>query len=105
MKEYQEAGVDMFHISSGGESNNGPEYSGEGYQVDLAAEVKKSLNVPVIAVGRMENVKYSDQVIKDGKADLVAVGRGMLRNPYWANEASLELEGKTIVPKALQAGF
>jgi 2,4-dienoyl-CoA reductase-like NADH-dependent reductase (Old Yellow Enzyme family) len=105
VKQYKEAGVDMFHISSGGDSNNGPDYSGEGYQVDLAAEIKKTLNVPVIAVGRMENAAYSDQVIRDGKADLIAVGRGMLRNPYWANEASIVLEGKTIIPKALERGF
>ncbi|MFC0560095.1 oxidoreductase [Halalkalibacter alkalisediminis] len=105
VKEYREAGIDLFHISSGGESNNGPEYSGEGYQVDLAASIKKALDVPVIAVGRMENATYSDQVIRDGKADLVAVGRGMLRNPYWANEASLELKRKTIIPRALERGF
>lgn len=104
-KRYKEAGVDMFHVSSGGESTNGPSYSGKGYQVDLAQEFKSALNVPIIAVGRMEDPHYSNEVIQAGQADLVAIGRGMLRNPYWANEASLELGGKPLTPRQLAAGF
>ncbi|MDT8861073.1 NADH:flavin oxidoreductase/NADH oxidase [Alkalihalobacillus sp. MEB130] len=105
VKKYQEAGVDMFHISSGGESNNGPEFSGQGYQVDLAAAVKSAVDVLVIAVGRMEDAAFSDEVVREGKADLVAVGRGMLRSPFWANEASLQLGGEILTPNALRAGY
>ncbi|GAE25158.1 NADH-dependent flavin oxidoreductase [Halalkalibacter wakoensis JCM 9140] len=105
VNKYHEAGVDVFHISSGGESNNGPDYSGQGYQVDLAAAIKRSVDAPVIAVGRMEDPEYSDKVVKEGKADLVAVGRGMLRSPYWANEASLALGGEILTPNALRAGY
>ena len=105
VKEYKNAGVDMFHISSGGESNSGPASAGPGYQVDLAQAIKSAVDVPVIAVGRMEDATLSDQVIREGKADLVAVGRGMLRNPYWANEASLTLGGGTLIPVPLKAGF
>lgn len=105
VNKYHEAGVDLFHISSGGESNNGPDYSGQGYQVDLAAAIKRSVDAPVIAVGRMEDPEYSDKVVKEGKADLVAVGRGMLRSPYWANEASLALGGEILTPNALRAGY
>ncbi|MFC0472557.1 NADH:flavin oxidoreductase/NADH oxidase [Halalkalibacter kiskunsagensis] len=104
-KKYKEAGVDIFHISSGGESNNGPDFSGPGYQVDLATSVKLALDVPVIAVGRMEEPSFSDEVVRAGKADLVAVGRGMLRNPFWANEASIALGGEILTPNALRAGF
>jgi 2,4-dienoyl-CoA reductase-like NADH-dependent reductase (Old Yellow Enzyme family) len=104
-KKYKEAGVDLFHISSGGESNKGPDFAGPGYQVDLAASVKQVLEVPVIAVGRMEDPTFSNEVVQSGKADLVAVGRGMLRNPFWANEASLALGGEILTPNALRAGF
>ncbi|KHF39908.1 NADH:flavin oxidoreductase/NADH oxidase [Halalkalibacter okhensis] len=104
-EKYKKEGVDIFHISSGGESNNGPQYSGQGYQVDLAQAVKQALNIPVIAVGRMEDAQFSDEVVREGKADLVAVGRGMLRSPFWANEASLALGGEILTPNALRAGY
>ncbi|WP_226037970.1 NADH:flavin oxidoreductase/NADH oxidase [Aquibacillus saliphilus] len=104
-KRYKEAGVDMFDVSSGGESRNGPSSTGLGYQVDFANKFKQELNIPIIAVGRMDDTHFSNQVILDQKADLVAVGRGMLRNPYWANEASLALGGKKLTPKQLDAGY
>ncbi|MGG3182780.1 NADPH dehydrogenase, partial [Priestia megaterium] len=57
-KDYQAAGVDMFDVSSGGE---GPIGAGgrpgthAGYQVPLARDIKKALDVPVIAVGRLDD--------------------------------------------------
>ena len=104
-RRYQQAGVDSFHVSSGGEGTVGPQNSGPGYQVDLAEAIKKGLNVPVIAVGRLEDPHLANQIVQEEKADLVAVGRGMLRNPYWANEASLVLGGKPLTPRALAAAY
>ncbi|MDQ0232050.1 NADH:flavin oxidoreductase/NADH oxidase [Metabacillus malikii] len=104
-QRYIEAGVDMFHVSSGGESESGPSHSGPGYQLDFAKELKAALQVPTIAVGRLEDPKLCDEAIREKKADLVAVGRGMLRNPYWANEASLALGGKPLTPRPLAAGY
>ncbi|WP_100407963.1 NADH:flavin oxidoreductase/NADH oxidase [Bacillus solitudinis] len=104
-KRYMEAGVDMFDISTGGESDTGPSVAGPGYQVEFAHAIKKSLNIPVLTVGRMEDPHLSEQVVNDEKADLVSVGRGMLRHPYWANEASLALGGPPIIARPLNAGF
>ncbi|MBU9723014.1 MULTISPECIES: NADH:flavin oxidoreductase/NADH oxidase [Bacillaceae] len=104
-KKYKEAGVDMFHISSGGDSNSGPASSGPGYQLDLAKSMKESLQVPIIAVGRLEDPKLSDESVREGTADLIAVGRGMLRNPYWANDASITLGGDPLTPTPLGAAY
>ncbi|MRH42200.1 NADPH dehydrogenase [Aquibacillus halophilus] len=104
-KRYKEAGVDIFDVSSGGESTNGPSSTGLGYQVNYAKALKDALGVPTIAVGRMDDADFSNQVIHDQKADLVAVGRGMLRNPFWANEAALTLGGKRLTPRQLDAGY
>ncbi|MFS0638004.1 NADH:flavin oxidoreductase/NADH oxidase [Mesobacillus foraminis] len=104
-KRYREAGVDMFHVSSGGESTSGPANAGPGYQIDLAEGIKGALNIPTIAVGRMEDPKLSDEAIREGKADLAAVGRGMLRNPFWANEASISLGGEPLTPKPVAAAY
>lgn len=105
VKKYKEAGVDMFHVSSGGDSTAGPKQPGPGYQVDLASEIKKAIGLPVIAVGRLEDPHLAEQVVQEGRADLVAVGRGMLRNPYWANEASLALGGEPLTPAPLARAY
>lgn len=107
-KEYQKAGVDIFHISSGGEGPISPfrkPGTHAGYQVTLAREIRNALNVPVIAVGRLDEAVLADTVIGNGDADLVAVGRGMLRNPYWTLEASSKLKKEINVPAQYIAGF
>ncbi|MBH5320436.1 NADH:flavin oxidoreductase/NADH oxidase [Paenibacillus sp. GSMTC-2017] len=109
-KTYQEAGVDIFHISSGGEGSTvntpmGAPGSHAGYQVPLAREIKQELNVPVIAVGRLDNPVLANALIGNEDADLVAVGRGMLQNPYWTLEAALALGQKTDFPRQYGASF
>ncbi|WP_238651633.1 NADH:flavin oxidoreductase/NADH oxidase [Paenibacillus piscarius] len=95
-RRYQAAGVDMFHVSSGGEgpvgSNGGPG-AGPGYQVGLAEYIRSGLQVPVIAVGRLESYQEAQAVITEAKAELVAVGRAMLSDPYWALHAAEALGG------------
>lgn len=107
-KKYLEAGVDMFHVSSGGEgpigSGGKPGVHG-GYQVPLARKMKEALNTPVIAVGKLDHPIHANSVIGNGEADLVAVGRGMLRNPHWALEAAVQLGLKTEVPVQYERGF
>ena len=107
-KRYRDAGVDMFHVTSGGEgpigSDGGPE-AVPGYQVEMAAEMKHQLGVPVIAVGLLDQYEEAQRVILSGKADLVAVGRGMLRDPYWATHASKALDGGQKVVKPYERGY
>lgn len=107
-KVYQEAGVDIFHISAGGEgpiAAAGQPGTHAGYQVPLAREIKHGLNVPVIAVGRLDEPVLANAVIGNEDADLVAVGRGMLRNPYWTLEAATQLNKETDIPKQYRFGF
>lgn len=107
-KEYQQAGVDMFHLSSGGEgpiSASGRPGTHAAYQVSLARDIKNALNVPVIAVGRLDDPILANSVIGNEDADLVAIGRGMLRNPHWALEAATILKKETNVPKQYVTGF
>lgn len=106
-ERYRDAGVDMFHLTSGGEgaSLRGIFDSGkEGYQVDLAESVRKALNVPVIAVGGIVSPKFADSIVQEERADLVAIGRELLRNPYWPVQAGLEL-GRTIVPQPYEMAY
>ncbi|SDW63136.1 NADH:flavin oxidoreductase/NADH oxidase [Paenibacillus sp. PDC88] len=107
-QKYKDAGVDIFHITSGGEgpigSDGGPA-ARAGYQVDLAHIFKNELELPVIAVGLLEDYEDARNVVESGQADLVAVGRGMLRDPYWALHASQAIGGKQSIPKPYLRGF
>lgn len=107
-KEFHKAGVDILHVSSGGEgpvSSGGKPGTHAAYQVPLAREIKQVLNVPVIAVGKLDEPLLANSVIGNGEADLIAVGRGMLRNPYWALEASVKLKKETVIPQQYLRGF
>ncbi len=107
-REYQRAGVDMFHISAGGEgpiAAAGRPGTHVAYQVPMARAIKEALQVPVIAVGRLDEPALANSVIGNEEADLVAVGRGMLRNPYWTLEAATVLRKEIDVPQQYIAGF
>lgn len=107
-KEYQKAGIDIFDISSGGEGPIaawGRPGTHAAYQVPLARQIKEALDVPVIAVGRLDDPILANAVIGNGEADFVAVGRGLLRNPYWALEAASVLKKETSVPTQYSTGF
>lgn len=107
-KVYKEAGADIFHISAGGEgaiAAAGMPGTHAAYQVPLAREFKEKLNVPVIAVGRLDEPVLANAVIGNEDADLVAVGRGMLRNPYWTLEAAVALNKGIDIPKQYGLGF
>ncbi|SEM93883.1 NADH:flavin oxidoreductase/NADH oxidase [Lihuaxuella thermophila] len=107
-KRYKEAGVDLFHISSGGEgpagSNRKPG-NFPGYQVPMARAVKQALDVPVIAVGMLDDPVLAESVIANRDADLVAVGRGMLKDPYWAIHAAEALGHKAEPPRQYVRAF
>jgi NADPH2 dehydrogenase len=94
---FQAAGVDLFDVSSGG---NLPvrvrEYPG--YQVPYAEAVRRATGGPVMAVGVLDDYHLAESVVAEGRADLVAIGRGMLRDPYWANSAALALGEHTLLP-------
>ncbi|MFT8310172.1 MAG: NADH:flavin oxidoreductase/NADH oxidase [Sporolactobacillus sp.] len=107
-KAYKEAGVDLFHVSAGGEgpiAAAGKPGTHAAYQVPFAREIRKAVGTPVIAVGRLDDPQLANAVIGNEEADLVAVGRGMLRNPYWTLEAAAKLHKETAVPEQYLAGF
>ncbi|RXT04154.1 NADH:flavin oxidoreductase/NADH oxidase [Ammoniphilus sp. CFH 90114] len=107
-KRYRSAGVDLFHISSGGEGpigSAGRPGVHPGYQVPLAERIKQEVDVPVIAVGKLDHAPLAEAVLGNNQADLIAVGRGILRNPYWANEASIVLDKKPLTPKPYERAY
>lgn len=82
----EKAGVDCFDISQGDilRANEGiliPLYYPEGCFMDNTAEVKKATQLPVIGVGRIVKIDMANQLIEDGKADLIFMGRQLTADP------------------------
>lgn len=99
-RRFRDAGVDMFHVSSGGEGLPGQRKPGNypGYQVPFARRFKEELGVPVIAVGKLENPHLAEATLANGDADLVGIARGLLSEPYWYLHAAKTLTGDATPP-------
>lgn len=106
-KRFKDAGVDVFHVSTGGEGypgKNRPK-NHPGFQVPYARAFKEELGVPVIAVGLLDNPYLAESVLGNEDADLIAVGRGMLNDPYWALHAIKAVTGSVTPPKQYERGI
>jgi 2,4-dienoyl-CoA reductase-like NADH-dependent reductase (Old Yellow Enzyme family)/thioredoxin reductase len=84
-------GIDWLHISAGVYGSMPVTipsmYAQQGCFVHLAEEIKKSVSIPVIAVGRIKNPEMADAIIREGRADMVAMGRAHLADPDLAKKA------------------
>lgn len=87
------------HVSSGGVSPKQVIKLEPGYQVPLAAAVKAQVSMPVIAVGLITEAKHAEAIISEGKADAIALARGVLYDPRWPWHAAAELGAHVTAPK------
>ncbi len=89
-KMLEEAGFDALHVDAGCYDSwywaHPPGYQKHGCIVDMAAEVKKVVKIPVIAIGRLDVPELAEQVTAGSKADIIALGRGLLADPYWVKK-------------------
>jgi 2,4-dienoyl-CoA reductase-like NADH-dependent reductase (Old Yellow Enzyme family) len=87
-----EAGADLVDVSSGAISPDQEiPHTGPGYQLPLAEAVAEGGDVPVGAVGGITTPEHADAVVRNGRADLVIVGREHLRDPYFSLHAADDL--------------
>ncbi|KAF9382144.1 hypothetical protein CPB97_007334 [Podila verticillata] len=91
----RDAGVDVLHVSSGGNTAQQKIKAVPGYQVPYAARIKKEVpGLHVVAVGVIINGKHAEEVLEQEQADLVAAGRTFLRNTNFALDSAVELNVK-----------
>lgn len=103
-RAFRQAGADLFDVSSGGNLLvTYEEYPG--YHVRYAARIREELGVPVSVVGKLESPMLAESVLQQGQADLIAIGRGMLRDPYWALSAARELRERVEVPEQYRRAY
>ena len=87
-----EDGVDMFHVAQANHTGNMADtippmgVQPYGFFVKIAGDIKKAVNVPVSAVGRIVDAAMAARVIESGMADMVAVGRPLLADPDWGTK-------------------
>jgi len=91
----EKSGVDIVDVS-GGLCGSEPRQlrNVKGYFVPQAYDVKKAVSVPVVGVGGIGEAVFADRLVRDGKIDLVAVGRALWKDPRWAEKAVETLKAK-----------
>jgi 2,4-dienoyl-CoA reductase-like NADH-dependent reductase (Old Yellow Enzyme family) len=93
-RELHQRGVDLIDCSAGGIAKATPTDQQEvtaGFQVPLARNIRAEASVPTAAVGLIVEPRHAEAIIAEGSADLVAIGREFLYNPFWALHARVEL--------------
>jgi 2,4-dienoyl-CoA reductase-like NADH-dependent reductase (Old Yellow Enzyme family) len=98
VKELKKRGVDWIDASSGGVSPLQKIPLGPGYQVPLAQGIKEATGITTMAVGLITEAKQAEDIVASGKADMVALARGMLYDPRWGWHAAAELGGQIEAP-------
>jgi 2,4-dienoyl-CoA reductase-like NADH-dependent reductase (Old Yellow Enzyme family) len=84
-------GIDLVDCSSGGMHPRAQMPIGPGYQVPFAERIRAETGVATAAVGLITTARQAADIVERGQADLVLLGREMLRTPQWALRASAEL--------------
>jgi 2,4-dienoyl-CoA reductase-like NADH-dependent reductase (Old Yellow Enzyme family)/thioredoxin reductase len=87
----EEAGVDAFHVTAGIYETRAWMFPAMGMEkgcnVPLAEGIKKAVSVPVIAVGKIPNPDIAEEILEQGRADMIAIGRPLIADPELPNKA------------------
>jgi 2,4-dienoyl-CoA reductase-like NADH-dependent reductase (Old Yellow Enzyme family) len=92
-------GVDLIDCSSGGLVPAVPPGIGPGYQIPFAQQVRREAGIATAAVGLITEPELADEIVRNGRADLVALGRELLRHPYWPLDAARTLGHEIAWPR------
>ena len=98
VRELKTRGVDWVDASSGGVSPKQKIPLSPGYQVPFAESIRQATGVTTMAVGLITQARQAEDIVASGKADMVALARGMLYDPRWGWHAAAELGGEVSAP-------
>jgi 2,4-dienoyl-CoA reductase (NADPH2) len=92
-KALQAAGVDCLDVSAGTadsppHSSHPDEHQPDGCFADLAAAIRVAVEIPVIAVGKIATGSVAEAILREEKADLVALGRPLIADPDWPHKVA-----------------
>lgn len=83
----KDLGIDLVNVSSGAVVPV-PIHAFPGYQLTFAETIRKATGLPVMAGGLITSPLMAEEILRNGRADLVFLGRELLRNPYWLLQAA-----------------
>ncbi len=87
-RRLKDIGVDLIDCSSGALVPRAKMQVGPGYQVPFAEAIRRDAGIATGAVGMITEARQAEQIIAEGKADVVLLARAMLRDPYWPLHAA-----------------
>lgn len=97
-------GADLIDCSSGGNSTEQKIPVGPLYQVPFAEKIKNEAGILTGAVGMITTAQQAEQILVDQKADLIVLGRILLRDPYFPLHAAKELGAEVLWPVQYERG-
>lgn len=105
---FQNMGFDAINVSAGVYASTEyimqPMHVPSGFMVNLAEEIKRVVDIPVIAVGRINDPYMAESILRSGKADLIAMGRASLADPNLPNKYASNMENDIRTCIACQQG-
>lgn len=104
-KQMKDQGVDLIDCSSGGVIASAQMDIYPGYQVQYAEKIKNGVGVYTGAVGLITSCHHAEEILKNGRADLIFLGRELLRNPYWVYTAAQQLNAEIQSPIQYERGW
>jgi 2,4-dienoyl-CoA reductase-like NADH-dependent reductase (Old Yellow Enzyme family) len=97
-RHVQPLGVDLIDTSSGGNALHAKIPVGPGYQVPLAAQIRRDAKILTGAVGMITEPQQAEDILHSGQADLILIARELLRDPYFPMRAAQALGAPLAVP-------
>jgi 2,4-dienoyl-CoA reductase-like NADH-dependent reductase (Old Yellow Enzyme family) len=97
-KRLKTLGVDLIDVSSGALTPAARIPVAKGYQVPFARRIREEADIRTGAVGLITDPEYANQIITEGDANMVFLGRELLREPYWAIKATQALGEEPVWP-------
>ncbi len=91
-------GVDLIDCSSGGAVSYAKVPVGAGYQTPFAERIRHAAQIPTAAVGMITQPMQADEIVRNGRADVVLLARELLRDPYWPLHAAQTLHQRDRAP-------
>ena len=96
--------VDLIDCSSGGLVQRQKPVIHPGYQVPFAEAVRRGADIATSAVGLIHGPDMAEQIVANGQADMVSLGRAMLLDPYWPLHAAKALRAEVAWPRQYERG-
>lgn len=92
----EEAGYDALHIDAGCYDSfywaHPPTYQPDACTIDLIKGVKNVVKIPILTANKLGNPKIAEEILRENKADMIALGRPLLADPQWPNKVREDRE-------------